>query len=76
VTENPYINFVERPDQKRKTMVWWIVSKSSGSVLGKIKWYGAWRQYCFYPENYTIFNTGCMESINEFIKEQMAARRG
>jgi len=26
-------------------------SKGLGELLGLIKWNGAWRQYCFYPES-------------------------
>lgn len=77
MTENPYINIVEQPPIRgRVTPVWWITSKSSGDLLGVIKWFGRWRCFCLFPEGNTIWNTGCLETINEFIGEQMAARRG
>ena len=36
-------------------------------MLGFIKWYGSFRQYCFYPENDTMFSKGCLELINCFL---------
>ncbi len=57
-----------------KTKIWDILSKRSGYILGKIKWYGPWRQYCFFPAAETVFNKTCMEDIIKFIKEEMAYR--
>ena len=37
--------------------------------LGEIKWFGAWRQYCFYPEGNTIFDRKCLTYINNFLEE-------
>jgi len=51
-----------------KTTVWRVVNKDD-IHLGRISWYGAWRQYCLFPENAIIFNTGCLEDINLFIKK-------
>lgn len=65
-TENP------RP---RKTQIWIVFNKDSGDMLGDIKWYGAWRQYCFFPAGNTIFHKGCLEAINRKIASLMAARR-
>lgn len=58
---------------KRKTNVWDVVS-TSGTPLGKIKWYAAWRQYVFYPWGDTLFNRGCMEDIIAFITTEMDRR--
>lgn len=61
-----YLQIREVPTQS-KTKKWEIFSKSSGAHLGTIKWFGAWRQYCFFPERHTIWNTGCLEDVNKFI---------
>jgi len=58
-----------------KTEIWNIISKSSEFILGQIKWYGPWRQYCFFPSPNSVFNNGCMEDIKKFIGELMSARR-
>jgi hypothetical protein len=45
-------------------------SKNSlGELLGIIKWNGAWRQYCFYPESLTFWSYGCMQEITNFLIE-------
>lgn len=73
VTE--YMTFELLPNEGRKTDTWRVLSRRSGDVLGLVKWYGAWRQYCFFPGLGTVFNVGCMNDINEFIGKQMDARR-
>lgn len=57
-----------------KTKVW-RVGSTSGSHLGWIKWFGRWRQYCFYPAPETIFNKGCLTEIASFCADRMAERR-
>lgn len=59
----------------RKTPIVNVLSRTSGELLGMIKWYGAWRQFCFYPEPTTIFNLGCMADIGAQIGELMEERR-
>ena len=73
MTENKYIHF-EQLETKTKTEVWWVKNIRSGAVLGEIKWYGAWRQYCFFPSALSIFNPTCLDDINQFIGELMAQR--
>lgn len=75
MTDNEYIEFREIDNPGRKTRIWHVVSRSSGQTLGDVRWYGAWRQYCFYPFSATIWNVGCLATVQEFINEQMAARR-
>ncbi len=58
-----------------KTDVWNVLSKFQGSVLGQIKWFGQWRQYCFWPSPNTVFNPECMNDISKVINELMQARR-
>lgn len=65
-----YIEFI-LIDQKPKTKVFGVRNKKSTDILGWIKWYGAWRQYCFFPTKETIFNKDCMEYIIEFINKIM-----
>jgi hypothetical protein len=69
-----YLEF-DRIGYTGKTDVWDILSKSQESILGKIKWFGRWRQYCFYPSPNTIFNPECMADISKKIKELMELRR-
>ena len=63
-----YVEKVELP--KRKTPIYKLFSVSNHDIkLGEIKWFGAWRQYCFYPEGNTIFDRKCLTYINNFLEE-------
>lgn len=74
MTENKYMKF-EQLESKTKTEVWWVKNVRSDTVLGEIKWYGAWRQYCFFPSGLTVFNRDCLDIINEFITGLMEKRK-
>lgn len=43
-------------------------SHSYAERLGEIKWYGAFRQYVFYPDEGTMWSSGCLEIVNGFLK--------
>ena len=74
-TEYKFIYFIKVED-KPKTSIWHCRNDRSDDLLGEIKWYGPWRQYCFYPVPETIFNVGCLEDINHFIGQLKAEREG
>jgi len=57
--------FLER---KPKTKVIGVYSKRSGDRLGIIKWYGAWRQYAFFPSGNTLYNVECLNDIIIYIR--------
>ncbi len=50
-----------------KTCLWSCHNTKSGAVLGEIKWYGPWRQYCFSPYSGMVFNHSCLADIQDFI---------
>jgi hypothetical protein len=59
-----------------KTKIWRITTKGNEhSWLGEIRWFGAWRKYCFYPDGGTIFDNKCMLEIINFISDRMAERK-
>jgi hypothetical protein len=74
MAESEYLLFEEQP-RRGKTGVWNVVSQNHGNVLGEVKWFGPWRQYCFFPGRATIWNKTCLADVETFIKDQMAARR-
>jgi len=43
-------------------------------TIGVIKWYGNWRQYCFFPYGETIWNSDCLNDINSVIADLMKSR--
>jgi hypothetical protein len=50
-----------------KTGIYECVADRNNARLGEVKWYAPWRQYCFFPNDFTVFSKGCMEDINNFI---------
>jgi len=58
-------------ESKPKTKVFSVWSKCSDCELGKIKWHGAWRHYCFFPttEFETMHSDRCLLEISQFITE-------
>lgn len=55
---------------KLKTKVYQVVSKSSRENLGEVRWYPAWRHYCFFPfrEFETVYSDRCLLEISLFIR--------
>jgi hypothetical protein len=74
VTKYLYFNSQDIPGRKTKLVE--VVNKSSGYVIATIEWYGAWRQYCFFPslEFDTVWNNSCLTEvlfvINKLMKER------
>lgn len=55
--------------QTSKTKVWRCRNNKNQNLLGTVKWFSRWRQYCFFPETNTIFSIGCMKDIMYFIEQ-------
>ena len=72
--KSKYMEF-EKIGDTGKTEIWLILSRSSGFNLGTIKWYGPWRQYCFFPSSNSVFNRACIDDINGKITELMDQRK-
>ena len=74
-----YIRF-KLIDQKIKTNVYQVFNTIHGTPLGIIKWYPAWRKYCFYPYDETWYETECLQELITFINrikiEQKAGKHG
>ncbi len=68
-TDYKYLIFVQAPNPGRKTSVWECRNKKSQTVLGHVKWYGAWRQYCYFPMVQAVYNAGCLDDIADFIRQ-------
>lgn len=68
ITRNP-------PIPGRKTHTYRVVSMSKGILLGEVKWHGPWRQFCFFPEDGTLWNSDCLATIQDFLAELKAQRK-
>ena len=58
---------IEKP--KRKTKVYQVLNSKLNIDLGLINWNTGWRKYCFYPEKFTVFDSNCLNEINEFMNK-------
>lgn len=78
-TRSPYAscNFFDAIQQPHngKTRVLSLVNKSSGDCIGVIKWYGPWRQYCFYPSPMSVWSDGCLVVVQEILTKLRYERR-
>lgn len=71
-TEFEYLIFKQvyaEGGKEKKTSKWHCQNKRSGVVLGEIRWYGAWRQYCYFPTVQAVYSKGCLADIIDFIKQ-------
>lgn len=73
-TQSKFMNFVIKQLEGRKTPIVEVQNKSGNYKLGDIKWYPAWRQYCFMPVFDTVYSKGCLEDINKVIEELKSKR--
>jgi hypothetical protein len=74
IKETPYLRFALARNTG-KTKVIWVVNIHHDEIIGIIKWFGRWRQYCFFPENQTIWNIDCLNDVNAVIKSLMDERK-
>jgi len=74
IKETQYLVFEELPT-KNKTKYITVINKNSEDIIGEIKWYASWRQYCFFPEYDTVWNTTCLNDVQEVILKLMNDRK-
>ncbi len=76
IKETKYLLFNAEERAGRKTKVVRIINKSAMSQIATIEWYGAWRQYCFFPnlEFDTVWNNTCLKDVLEVIDMLMKER--
>jgi hypothetical protein len=57
-------------EEKPKTQVWRVRSRGHDDTLGSIKWFGPWRQYCFFfIADVAIMSAGCLRDLASFLEE-------
>ncbi len=62
-------------ERKPKTNVYEVASQN-GDVLGIIKWYPQWRQYCFFPTSETVWSIGCLQDVLSVLAKLKEGREG
>ena len=73
---NDFIRFemLDRPAD-RKTDIWIVYPRSGSAQLGEVKFFGAWRKFCFFPGAAMIFDCSCLRDIAEFCEQVTNAWR-
>ncbi len=56
-------------ERKAKKSIWACLNKNSETPLGEVRWYGAWRQYCYFPTTQAIYSAGCLADIKTSSRE-------
>jgi len=74
IKETKYLLFVVNC-VKGKTKVIDIVNIHHHEVIGEIKWFSRWRQYCFFPIAETVWNIQCINDVNSVITKLMEERK-
>ena len=73
-TKYKYIHFICVKDTG-KTTQWEIRNNQTKFLLGGVKWFSSWRQYCFFTVAEAVFNNSCMLDILDFIGQLEEARK-
>lgn len=68
VEQNAYFRIIKEELANRKTPIYHIETHE-GIPLGEIKWYGAWRKFCFFPNKDTIWDNKCLSHVINFLDE-------
>lgn len=68
IFEGDYFKLYEEYLDNRKTPIIHIENLQN-IPLGEIKWYGAWRKFCFYSISDTIWDNKCLEQLLNFINK-------
>lgn len=50
-----WIEFIEHSDPKKKTKTFVVKNKDNNTIVGVVKWYGAFRQYSFFSALDCVF---------------------
>lgn len=75
--QDEFIRFVERgPLSRLHKTNRWAVEALDGTLLGEVKWFSAWRRYCFMPERETVFEEECLRGIARFIAARSKEHKG
>lgn len=75
-TYGDWVRFVDEGKLTKRAVthkfsVW---TREGGKMLGIVRWFPAWRCYCFFPVNAVLEKT-CLRDIAEFIETETKIRK-
>lgn len=51
----------------RKTEVWHVCpTEGNAAPIGEVRWYPAWRKYCYFAAPETVYEQVCLRDIAQF----------
>ena len=62
-------------DPKLVTRIWIVKTLAGDTILGLVKWWGAWRCYCFFPAAETLYEKVCLREIADFCEQATVRHR-
>ena len=62
-----YLRFTIIEEKPKKTIG--VYAKKRENLLGTIEWFNRWKQYAFFPEKNTVFDSQCLDDIQTYLKE-------
>ena len=66
---NKYFCIIKEEIEGRKTPIYHIINNKTADEIAVIKWYGAWRKYCLFPNQETIWDNKCLVQIIDFLNK-------
>jgi hypothetical protein len=61
-------------DREKKKLVY-LCGNKSGEDLGRVEWYGPWKQYCFVDTCNGIYSQSCMNDIANFLSQLNVSKK-
>lgn len=66
-----YITFREQHWlQPKLTKLWHVDTTNGNQEVGIVKWHGAWRKYCFFASEGTLFDKDCLRMLADFCEQK------
>ena len=63
-----WLDFKEANEQRPRTLVVDVLSKTDGGSLGQVRWYAPWRHYCFFPIEGCVWSDRCLKDISIYVQ--------
>ncbi|MBL7942475.1 MAG: hypothetical protein JNM00_06900 [Flavobacteriales bacterium] len=74
--ETTWLNIIRQPRPSgRLTDIYFVMTRDEHHKIGEIKWYGAFRQYAFFPEGNTVYEKQCLGDLSKALQMLMDARK-
>jgi hypothetical protein len=70
-----YLHAEQQPVAPGKKTSVWAITGSDNSIIGWVRWNGAWRSYALELSENTVWSDGCLEDAAKFLKRLNAEHK-